>query len=202
MKTMTSTASVAVPAVPAAAGEGERPAGAGGDGAAPRGPLAAFVRFVFFGGGVSLLSSGVLLLTTGRVPFAVANAVVTVVSTLVTTELHHRFTFAGGGSGAGGGGAKGRRGSAGWRIHAKSALTLVAAYLFTTAAVLLLGAVRPGAGPLLTQAVYLGASGAAGIGRFLILRLVVFARRPADGPKKAHRVRTRHLHRDRVTVAA
>lgn len=136
-----------------------------------RGPIASFVRFVLCGGAVSLLSSAALLLVAGRVPFAVANAAVTAVSTLLTTELHHRFTFGAGGPGA--------SGHAGWRIHAKSALTLLIAYLLTTAAVLLLDAVHPHPSPLLAQAVYLAASGLAGTGRFLVLRLVVFARRPA-----------------------
>lgn len=141
---------------------------------AQHGIIGAFVRFVVFGGGVSVLSSGVLLLTAGWAPFALANAVVTVASTLLATELHHRFTF-----GAAGKGAWRRAGLAGWRIHAKSALTLAVAYLMTTAAVLILDAADPHTGPLLTQAVYLGASGLAGTGRFLVLRLVVFARRPA-----------------------
>lgn len=192
----TSTARAAVPAEAPAAGvpaartgvpapaPAEAPAVSAG--AKPRGPVAAFVRFVVCGGGVSLLSSGVLLLVAGRVPFAVANAVVTVVSTLLATELHHRFTFGTGGAG-----------SAGWRIHAKSALTLAAGYLFTTAAVLALGALHPHPSPLLTQAVYLAASALAGTGRFLVLRLVVFARRPAR-PHYRHRV----LHRGKVTVAA
>jgi putative flippase GtrA len=149
-----------------------------------RGPIAAFIRFVVCGGGVGLLSSGVLLLVAGRVPFAAANAVVTVASTLLTTELNHRFTFGTGGAGR-----------AGWRIHAKSALTLLVAYLFTTAAVLLLGAVHPNSSPLLAQAVYLAASGVAGSGRFLVLRLVVFARRPGAEGAAA-------LHRGKVAVAA
>lgn len=154
---------------------------ANGRGGAPdpaergRGPVAAFVRFVVCGGGVSVLSSAALLLAGGRVPFAAANAVVTVVSTLLATELHHRFTF----------GTRGA-GPAGPRVHAKSALTLLVAYLFTTAAVLLLDAVHPHPSPLLAQAVYLAASGVAGTGRFLVLRLVVFARRPAPlGPGPA-----------------
>lgn len=153
-------------------------------GTAPRGVVAAFLRFVLFGGGVTLLSSVVLMLVAGRVSFAAANAVVTVASTLLATELHHRFTF----------GARGA-GRAGWRIHSKSALTLVVAYLFTTAAVLTLGALHPHPAALLAQAVYLGASGLAGIGRFALLRLVVFARRPARQGVPA-------LHRGRVAVAA
>lgn len=153
---------------------------------APRGAVSAFARFVVCGGGISLLSSAALLAVGHRVPFAVANAVITVVGTLLATELHHRFTF--GSSGAG---------WAGWRIHAKSALTLAAAYLVTTAAVLALDAVHPHPGPLLAQAVYLAAAGLAGIGRFLVLRLVVFARRAGDRPAPEP-----SLHRGEVTVAA
>ncbi|HEY5832924.1 hypothetical protein [Streptomyces sp.] len=181
----TSAASAVVP--PAA--ERAAPADGTPGGAAPyapaRGPVAAFARFVLCGGGVSLLSSGVLLLAAGRVPFTAANAVVTVASTLLATELHHRFTF---GTGAG-------NGRAGWRIHGKSALTLVFAYLFTTAAVLVLGVLHPNPSPLLAQAVYLAASALAGIGRFLALRLLVFARRPTPQGAPA-------LHRGKVAVAA
>jgi hypothetical protein len=184
-----------------------RDRGEGGGRSGGRGWVGSFVRFVVCGGGVSLLSSAVLLAVSGAVPFALANAVVTVASTLLSTELHHRVTFAVRGTatgtgaagtdaaGVGAAGRAGRAGWAGWRIHAKSALTLVVAYLFTTVAVLALGAVHPHAGPLLTQAVYLSASGLAGTGRFLVLRLVVFAR----GPR---RPAARELHRGTVTVAA
>jgi putative flippase GtrA len=167
-----------------------------------RGPVAAFIRFVVCGGGVTLLSSAVLLLAAGHAPFAAANAVVTAASTLLATELHHRFTFnsrPGKGSsdfssdrhGAG----IATAGFAGWRIHAKSALTLLVAYLFTTAAVLLLGAAHPHPSPLLAQAVYLAASGLAGTGRFLVLRLVVFARRPATASPAP-------LHQGEIAAAA
>jgi putative flippase GtrA len=125
--------------------------------------LTSFIRFVVCGGGVGLLSSGSMLLLTGQIPFAVANALVSVVSTVLATELHSRFTF-----------GNGRR--AGWRVHLQSGATLAVAYVFTTGAMLALRALHPQAGPLLEQAVYLGASGLAGIGRFVALRLVVFAR--------------------------
>jgi putative flippase GtrA len=128
--------------------------------------LTSFIRFVVCGGGVGLLSSGSMLLLTGQIPFAVANALVSVVSTVLATELHSRFTF-----------GNGRR--AGWRVHLQSGATLAVAYVFTTGAMLALSALHPQAGPLLEQAVYLGASGLAGIGRFVALRLVVFARRGA-----------------------
>jgi putative flippase GtrA len=125
--------------------------------------LTSFIRFVVCGAGVGLLSSGAMLLLAGPIPFAAANALVTVVSTLLATELHSRFTFGG-------------EGRASWRVHLKSGLTLAVAYLFTTGAMLVLHAVRPDAGRWWEQAVYLGASGLAGLGRFAVLRLVVFAR--------------------------
>lgn len=125
--------------------------------------LTSFIRFVVCGGGVGLLSSGAMLLLTGPVPLVVANALVSVVSTLLATELHSRFTFGGG-----------RHAS--WRVHLQSGVTLAVAYVFTTGAVLVLHATHPGAGRWVEQAVYLAASGVAGIGRFMVLRLVVFAR--------------------------
>lgn len=148
-----------------------------------RGPIAAFVRFVICGGGVSLLSSGVLLALTGRVPFAVANAAVTVASTILATELHHRFTFGTG------------KGPAGWRVHAQSALTLALAYAVTTTAVLALPAAHPHPSALLTQAVYLTASALTGTARFLTLRLLVFTHRPT-------RPATPSLTRTTITTAA
>jgi putative flippase GtrA len=150
-----------------------------------RGAAAAFLRFVLCGGGVSLLASAVLLMVAGRMPFAAANAVVTAASTLLATELHHRFTF-----GTGGG-----AGCAGWRLHSKSALTVLVAYLFTTSAVLLLDLLHPRPSPLLAQGVYLAASGLAGTGRFLVLRLVVFAGLPVRRTAPA-------LHRGKIAVAA
>ncbi|MDJ0344974.1 hypothetical protein QMK19_30960 [Streptomyces sp. H10-C2] len=127
------------------------------------GPLAAFVRFVVCGGGVGLLSSGVLLMLSGRVSLPLANAVVTVASTLLATELHGRFTF--------------RAGRAQLADHLKSGLTATVCYLFTTGALLTLYAVHPNPGRLLEQGVYLSASGLAGVGRFVVLRVMVFATR-------------------------
>lgn len=125
--------------------------------------MAAFVRFVVCGGGVGLLSSGALLVMTGSMPIAVANAIVSVLSTVLVNELHSRFTF--------------RTGRASLRVHVESTGTAVVAYLFTTAAMLGLEAAAPHAGALAQQAVYLTASGLAGIGRFVALKVMVFARR-------------------------
>ncbi|MFC4030801.1 hypothetical protein ACFO3J_04880 [Streptomyces polygonati] len=121
----------------------------------------AFARFVVFGGGVTLLGSGALLLIGDRIPLAAGNAGVTVATTLLATELHCRFTF--------------HRGAAGWSDHGASGLTVLISYLFTTGALLAFDTLHPHSGALLRQGVYLAASGLAGVGRFLLLRLVVFA---------------------------
>lgn len=135
--------------------------------AAP-GPLSSFARFVLTGGGVGLLSSGAVALLADSMPWAVANAIITIASTLLCTELHARFTF----------GAAHRPGR---REHGQSAGSAAAAYAVTSAAMLALHAVQSSPGALTEQLVYLSASGLAGIGRFLVLRLCVFA---ADRSRK------------------
>ncbi|MEV6795991.1 hypothetical protein AB0M87_29250 [Streptomyces sp. NPDC051320] len=141
----------------------------------PAHPLVgAFVRFVVCGGGVGLASSGVLLLLHGRMPLVVANALITVVSTVVATELHGRISFRDEHTARGT--ARGRSGWSGWAVHLQSGLTVAVSYGFTTVALLGLYAVRPGPSALTEQAVYLAASALAGVGRFVVLRAVVFAR--------------------------
>ncbi|MFJ9710351.1 GtrA family protein [Streptomyces sp. NPDC101234] len=137
--------------------------------AAP-GPLASFVRFVVCGGGVGITCGPAVTLLAQSMPWTLANALTTVASTVLCTELHARFTF-----------GTGRR--AGVRQHWQSAGSATAAYAVTSAAVLLLHTVQPSAGVMREQAVYLTASALAGIGRFLVLRLFVFAgRKRAAGP--------------------
>ncbi|MFH0521777.1 hypothetical protein ACHBTE_31930 [Streptomyces sp. M41] len=126
------------------------------------GPFSSFVRFVVCGGGVGILSSAAVPLLASTMPWLLANALITVAGTLLCTELHALFTF-----------GTGRR--AGLRRHLQSAGSATAAYLATTAAVLVLHAVQPSASTLWEQTVYLTASALAGIGRFLVLRLFVFA---------------------------
>lgn len=136
------------------------------------GPLAAFLRFVVLGGGVGVLAGLAVPLLATATPWAVANAVVTIASTVLCTELHARFTF-----------GKGR--GAGWREHWQSAGSATAAYAVTSLAVFLLHLTQPSPGLLTEQLVYLGASGLAGVGRFVVLRLYVFAvRRDETGPQK------------------
>ncbi|MFF0891529.1 GtrA family protein [Streptomyces sp. NPDC003456] len=123
---------------------------------------ASFLRFAVLGGGVGVLSSLAVPLLATALPWAVANAVVIAVSTLLCTELHARFTF-----------AKGR--GARWREHWQSAGSAAAACLATSVAVGVLHLVQPSPGLLTEQLVYLGASGLAGTGRFVVLRRCVFA---------------------------
>ncbi|MFD0309609.1 hypothetical protein [Streptomyces sp. NPDC127119] len=137
-------------------------------GVAAPGAFVSFVRFVVCGGGVGVLSSGAVALLAGAMPWALANAVITVASTVLCTELHALFTF-----------GTGKR--AGWRRHWQSAGSATAAYAVTSLAVLVLHLVQSSPGVLTEQAVYLGASGLAGVGRFLMLRVFVFAAGGGDG---------------------
>ncbi|MFJ8863471.1 hypothetical protein ACIRD8_34275 [Streptomyces sp. NPDC102451] len=132
--------------------------------------VAAFVRFVVCGGGVGLAASGALVLIGGRMPLVLANALITVVSTVIATELHSRISF--------------RSDRRGWRVHLQSGLTVVVSYAFTTGALLVLHALQSAPSALVEQTVYLSASAAAGAGRFALLRAVVFTRTPApsDAP--------------------
>lgn len=130
--------------------------------AAP-GAFAAFARFVLCGGGVGLASSFAVATLASWIPWALANAVITVVSTLLATELHARFTFGAGRP-------------ATWRQHAQSAGSAAAAYAVTCVAMFALHQLVAAPGVVLEQIVYLSASALAGVARFAVLRLVVFAR--------------------------
>jgi putative flippase GtrA len=153
--------------------------------AAP-GPLASFARFVLLGGGVGLLSSGAVALLAEQLSWALANALITIASTLLCTELHARFTF---GSGR----------HAGWRRHWQSAGSAAAAYGVTCAAMFVLHLVQSSSGMLTEQIVYLSASGLAGLARFLLLRVYVFA---AGHKTKALRPTWAHDLQNRFPVAA
>ncbi|WP_328476607.1 hypothetical protein OHS71_03335 [Streptomyces sp. NBC_00377] len=125
--------------------------------------LVAFARFVLCGGAVGVASSFAVAALGTLIPWVLANAAVTVASTLLATELHARFTFGAGGRATG-------------RQHAQSAGSAAAAFAVTGAAMLVLQSLAAAPGPVLEQIVYLSASAAAGAARFVVLRLVVFAR--------------------------
>ncbi|MQY15358.1 hypothetical protein SRB5_55370 [Streptomyces sp. RB5] len=147
--------------------------------------LASFARFVACGGSVGLASSGALILLSGPVPLAVANAIITVVSTVLASELHARLTF--------------RSDRRGWRMHTQSAGTAAVSWAFTTVAMYVLYMFRADPSVLTEQTVYLTASALAGVARFAALKLVVF--RPATPV-----TRTTHLPvsltKSALTVAA
>ncbi|KOV27679.1 hypothetical protein ADK90_00245 [Streptomyces sp. XY413] len=127
------------------------------------GAVTAFARFVLCGGGVGIASSFAVGALASWIPWVLANALITVVSTLLATELHARFTF--------GAGERASR-----RQHAQSAGSAVAAYAVTCVAMLTLRRLVAAPDPMLEQVVYLSASALAGVARFAVLRLFVFAR--------------------------
>ncbi|MDX3635047.1 hypothetical protein PV728_33280 [Streptomyces europaeiscabiei] len=127
------------------------------------GALTAFARFVLCGGGVGLASSFAVAALASWIPWVLANALITAASTLLATELHARFTF----------GAGGR---ATWHQRVQSAGSAAAAYAVTCVAMLALQQLVAAPGAVLEQVVYLSASALAGVARFAVLRLVVFAR--------------------------
>ncbi|MFI6419432.1 GtrA family protein [Streptomyces sp. NPDC050842] len=144
------------------------------------GAFNAFARFVLCGGGVGIASSFAVTGLASWIPWLLANALTAVASTLLSTELHARFTF----------GAGGR---ATWRQHTQSAGSAAAAYAVTCGAMLLLQQLVAAPGPMLEQIVYLSASALAGTARFAVLRLVVFARtrsRATNATRPVHRTVT------------
>ncbi|WP_412180682.1 GtrA family protein [Streptomyces sp. ADMS] len=153
--------------------------------AAP-GPLASFARFVLCGGGVGVLSSFAVTLLAVSMPWGLANAVITIASTLLCTELHARFSF-----------GAGHR--AGRREHWQSAGSAAVAYVVTCAAMVLLHLLQSSPSALTEQIVYLGAAGLAGVGRFVVLRLFVFATGSGSG---TGRVRATEPVRENVPAGA
>jgi putative flippase GtrA len=136
--------------------------GAVGGGAQGGLVLVAEARFVLCGG-VGLASSFAVAATAAWMPWALANAVITVVSTVLATELHARFTFGAGGH-------------ATWRQHTQSAGSAAAAYAVTCVAMFALQLLVAAPTAVLEQTVYLSASALAGVARFVVLRVVVFTR--------------------------
>jgi putative flippase GtrA len=153
--------------------------------AAP-GACTAFSRFVLCGGGVGVASSFAVAALASWIPWALANALITVVSTLLATELQARFTFGAGGRATG-------------RQHAQSAGSAAAAYAVTCLAMLVLQQMVVAPGMVLEQIVYLSASALAGVARFAVLRLVVF---PRNRSQTAAAARTPRLVRVTAPPAA
>ncbi|MFJ7306134.1 hypothetical protein [Streptomyces sp. NPDC099088] len=130
--------------------------------AAP-GAFTAFARFTLLGGTVGLASSLAVAALATQLPWGLANALITVLSTLLATDLHARFSFGAGTRASG-------------RQHLQSAGSAAAAFALTCTATLVLHQLVAAPGAMLEQSVYLTASACAGLARFAVLRLVVFAR--------------------------
>lgn len=147
--------------------------------AAP-GAITAFARFTLLGGTVGLASSLTVAALATQIPWGLANALVTALSTLLATDLHARFSFGAGTRATG-------------RQHLQSAGSAAAAFALTCTATFVLHHLTAAPGAMLEQSVYLTASALAGIARFTVLRLVVFARgharAAAPGPVGGHRTR-------------
>lgn len=156
--------------------------------AAP-GAFTAFARFVLCGGGVGLASSFAVAALASWIPWVLANALITAVSTLLATELHARFTF---GAGA----------HATWRQHAQSAGSAVAAYAVTCVAMLVLQQLLAVPSAVLEQVVYLSASALAGVGRFAVLHLLVFARNRSQVAATSRTARPVHATVARAAASA
>ncbi|MEU3281964.1 hypothetical protein [Streptomyces antibioticus] len=156
--------------------------------AAP-GTFTAFARFVLFGGGVGLASSFAVAALASWIYWGLANALITVASTLLATELHARFTF-----GAGGRATR--------RQHVQSAGSAAAAYAMTSVAMLVLHQLVAAPGVMLEQVVYLSASALAGVARFAVLRLVVFARGRSQAAATVRTARPVHATRARAAAPA
>lgn len=161
------------------------------------GAVSSFVRFVVLGGGVGLASAAAVALLAAFLPFALANALIAVVSTVLATELHARVTFASEQRTAGRGLLR-----CGLRQHLQSAGTATAAFAMTTLAVLVLHAFDSTPGLAVEQTVYLSASALAGIGRFLALRLYVFATRSKQPAPVTVALATSPTRRDLLTTAS
>ncbi|MGW7276307.1 GtrA family protein [Streptomyces sp. NPDC054864] len=145
------------------------------------GALAAFARFTLCGGGVGLASSFAVTALASSIPWTLANALITAVSTLLATELHARFTF--------GAGAHATR-----RQHVQSAGSAAAAYAATSLAMVALHHLTSDPAAMLEQGVYLTASALAGLARFALLRLVVFARTHSATSQTRPRTQALHTH--------
>ncbi|TXS42316.1 hypothetical protein EAO75_33075 [Streptomyces sp. uw30] len=153
------------------------------------GTFTAFARFVLFGGGVGLASSFAVAALASWIYWGLANALITAASTLLATELHARFTF----------GAGPR---ATWRQHAQSAGSAAAAYAVTSVAMLVLRQLMAAPGAALEQVVYLSASALAGVARFAVLRVVVFARSRSQVAATVRAARPVHATAARAAASA
>lgn len=126
-----------------------------------RGVPGQLLCFALIGAASTLATVGLYALLRGVLSPLPANLVALVITTLLNTEANRRWTFAGSPRSAG-------------RVHGQGLLVFALYWAFTSAALLLLGAVVPAPSRLLEVAALLVASAVGTVGRFALLRLWVF----------------------------
>lgn len=145
--------------VTAAHSGGVQPSTRGGR---PRELFWSLARFAVVGGSTTALYALLYLAAVEVLPAHPANAAAMVVSTVVSTEWHRRWTF--------------RSDRGGLRTHLQAGLVTTVTYAMTSSALVLLEAVSPGAEEGAQVAAIVTASAVAGLLRFVALRVWVFAR--------------------------
>ncbi|HEY0484684.1 MAG TPA: GtrA family protein [Mycobacteriales bacterium] len=132
--------------------------------------IATLARFTVVGGSTTALYALLYLGAVEFLPPHPANAAAMVLSTVVSTEWHRRWTF--------------RSDRGGLRAHLQAGLVTTVTYAMTSSALVLLESVRPGSGDLAQVAAIVVATTVAGLIRFAVLRAWVFARRQQAPPRR------------------
>jgi putative flippase GtrA len=125
--------------------------------------LASMARFVVVGSATTGLYALLFLGAAALLPTLLANLAAMALSTVVATEWHRAWTF--------------HSDRTGLRMHLEAGLVTTVTYALTSSALVVLAAVRPGAGPVLQVAAIVAATAVAGTIRYVALRLWIFARR-------------------------
>jgi putative flippase GtrA len=140
--------------------------------------LVQVVRYLVVGGVATAVNAAIFLALRVWLDAVPANLVALVLSTAVSTELNRRFTF---------GGAAAHQ----WRKNVQVGATVLFYACYSSAVLLLLGAVVAAPSPLLESVVVAAASTLGGTVRFLVLRQWVFRSRTGDGPGRGEPPGTR-----------
>lgn len=142
-------------------------ASAGTDDSAPgtrpvkRASWASFARFVTVGGATTALTAGLFLALDEGLPIVAANLLSMVVGTIAANELHARWTF--------------RSPKRGLRMHTEAGFTTLITYTLSSGSLYALERLEPEASSLVKIGVQIGATAVAGIVRYVVLLVWVFA---------------------------
>lgn len=137
-------------------------------GSSRRHPAAQVVRYLLVAGVSTATNAAVFILLRTSWDMVPANLVALVISTVISTELHRRFTF---------GSVPTHR----WRPHLQTGGTVLFYACYSSAVLLLVHGVVDDPSPLVESVAIAVASVAGGACRFLLLRFWVFE--PKAGPE-------------------